>query len=182
MKNSSPISALLRWRHFRLSLSLSLSLFLSLSLSLSLYLSLSHLTHLTHNIRSASALPIINRVFMIPNYLTSVLQLHKVYLNRLIWTCSACRKRSRSPETHIIMGLKWRPHAFWHDCSLRCALPPSYLNIPNHCRGSSHFILLLMLALLPLFGLSGARGTIFLLRRTAHQLLFRMITSEIHPV
>ena len=48
VQNSSPISALLRWRHFRL----------TLSLSLSLCISLSHRAHLTHNIGSASALPI----------------------------------------------------------------------------------------------------------------------------
>ena len=67
MQHSSPISAaaVLRWRHFRLSvcLSLSLSPSLSLSLSLSLYLSLSLSlslqAHLTHNRGSASALPII---------------------------------------------------------------------------------------------------------------------------
>ena len=53
VQNSSPISALLRWRHFRLSLSLSLSLYLSLYLS--------HRAHLTHNIGSASALPIIGK-------------------------------------------------------------------------------------------------------------------------
>ena len=53
MQTSSPISALLRWRHFRLTHSLSLSLSLS-SLSLSLYLSLSHRAHLTHSIGSAS--------------------------------------------------------------------------------------------------------------------------------
>ena len=47
VQNSSPISALLRWRHFRL----------SLSVSLSLSLSLSHRAHLTHNMGSASALP-----------------------------------------------------------------------------------------------------------------------------
>ena len=51
VQTSSPISALLRWRHFRLTL--------SLSLSLSLCISLSHRAHLTHNIGSASALPII---------------------------------------------------------------------------------------------------------------------------
>ena len=51
--NSSPILARQWWRHFRLSLSLSLSLCISLSLSLS------HRAHLTHNIWSASALPII---------------------------------------------------------------------------------------------------------------------------
>ena len=49
--NSSPILALQWWRHFRLSLSLSLSLSVSLSLS--------HRKYLTHNIGSASALPII---------------------------------------------------------------------------------------------------------------------------
>ena len=47
--NSSPILARQWWRHFRL------SLFLSLSVSLSL----SHRAYLTHNIGSASALPII---------------------------------------------------------------------------------------------------------------------------
>ena len=57
VQNSSPSSALLLWRHFRLTLSL--SLYLSLYLSLSLSLSLSHRAHLTHNIGSASALPII---------------------------------------------------------------------------------------------------------------------------
>ena len=41
MQNSSPVSALLRWRHFRLALSLSHSLSLSLSLSLCISLSLS---------------------------------------------------------------------------------------------------------------------------------------------
>ena len=56
MQNSSPISALLRWRHFRLSLSL---FCLSLSLSLSIYLS--HRAHLTHNIGSTSALPTIRQ-------------------------------------------------------------------------------------------------------------------------
>ena len=56
-KTSSPISAILRWRHFLLSLSISLSL--SLYLSLSLSLSLSHRAHLSHSIASASALPII---------------------------------------------------------------------------------------------------------------------------
>ena len=54
VKTSSPISALLRWRHFRLSLSL------SLSLCTSLYLSLSHRAYVTHNIGSASALPIMS--------------------------------------------------------------------------------------------------------------------------
>ena len=49
---SSPILARQWWRHFRLSLSLSLSLYLSLSLS--------HRKYLTHNIGSASALPIIH--------------------------------------------------------------------------------------------------------------------------
>ena len=49
--NSSPNLARQWWRHFRL------SLFLSLSVSLSL--SLSHRAYLTHNIGSASALPII---------------------------------------------------------------------------------------------------------------------------
>ena len=50
------------------SLSLSLSLSLSVSLSLSLSLSLSHRKYLTHNIGSASALPIIIRfhLFTIP--------------------------------------------------------------------------------------------------------------------
>ena len=52
---ASPILARQWWRHFRQSLSLSLSLCISLSLSLSL----SHRKYLTHNIGSASALPII---------------------------------------------------------------------------------------------------------------------------
>ena len=70
MQNSSPI---LRWTFLarkgakfiasKVTSLPSLSLFLSLSLSLSLCiflsLSLSHRAHLTHNIRSASALPII---------------------------------------------------------------------------------------------------------------------------
>ena len=51
VQNSSPILARQWWRHFRLSLSL--SLYLSLSLS--------HRMYLTHNIGSASALPIIYR-------------------------------------------------------------------------------------------------------------------------
>ena len=50
---SSPILARQWWRHFRLSLSVCISLSLSLSLSLS------HRKYLTHNIGSASALPII---------------------------------------------------------------------------------------------------------------------------
>ena len=49
VQNSLPISALLRWRHFRL----------TRSLSLSLCISLSHRAYLRHNIGSASALPII---------------------------------------------------------------------------------------------------------------------------
>ena len=53
MQNSSPILARQWWRHFRL--------FLSLSLSLCISLSLSHRMYLTHNIGSASALPIIQR-------------------------------------------------------------------------------------------------------------------------
>ena len=47
--NSSPILARQWWRHFRL----------SLSLCISLSLSLSHQKYLTHNIGSASALPIL---------------------------------------------------------------------------------------------------------------------------
>ena len=52
------MSALLRWRHFRLSLSLDLPL--SLSLSVSLCISLSHRAHLTHKIGNATALSIIS--------------------------------------------------------------------------------------------------------------------------
>ena len=51
VQTSSPISALLRWRHFRLTLSVSLS----------------HRAHLTHNIGSASALPIIHVMDANPN-------------------------------------------------------------------------------------------------------------------
>ena len=53
--NSSPILARQWWRHFRLSLSL--CLYLSLSLS--------HRKYLTHNIGSASALPIIITIIII---------------------------------------------------------------------------------------------------------------------
>ena len=54
--NLSPILARKWWRHFRLTTSVSLLPSLSLSLSLS------HRLYLTHNIGSASALPIIPRV------------------------------------------------------------------------------------------------------------------------
>ena len=53
--NSSPILSRQWWRHFRL----------SLSLSLSLCISLSHRLYLTHNIGSASALPILIFLFFL---------------------------------------------------------------------------------------------------------------------
>ena len=78
MQNSSPILAREWWRHFRL----------SLSLSLSLCISLSHRMYLTHNIGSASALPII-RILRVSVSLGT-----KFQRNRLgrIWAQAGLRK------------------------------------------------------------------------------------------
>ena len=98
---SSPILARQWWRHFRLSLSLSLSLYLSLSLS--------HRKYLTHNIGSASALPIIIVMFNI-GWLNQGILCQNYVFQRTVFqiTLSIEKKRWRAKSLPCInLQLSW---------------------------------------------------------------------------